>query len=317
MTEFVEVLFLLIAAAVGATTYIYSNDIVSKIADATMMGFITYATIQLMRGIYDSRKVKATVAKAIEIAEEGRRELSIARNVEASLDQVTSKLLQAHDIRNDLVRSCLVESINGFAKALTMETTGFQLEGEHLSLRLADVFWRKLFELQVNNRGKPLITRITHATAVDVWLTQDSTLILDHQRRFSLAGGRVVRILIDISPSIETLPTYIEVFNTMRGCGIDVFYLPVPGRNVPSDFLIVDDLKYALIWETRNPNRRLDYCRLHASEQDYNECLALWRPVWMQLLECDYDSLGYAIPDKMKEKPDEALRKLVETDELI
>jgi hypothetical protein len=312
MREIIEVIFLVIAAAVGATSYIYSNEIVSKITDATMMGFITYATIQLMRGVYGNRRVDAALAQAIDTVEQGRRELRVSRNVEASLDQVTSRLLQAHNIQNDLVRGCLVEAVNGFARALTIEETGFKLEGEHLSLRLTDVFWKKLFELQVNNKDKPLLVRITHATTVDIWLSADSTLILDHQRKFRIAGGRVVRILIDIAPSLESLPIYRKVFNLMKEYDIDVFYLPIPHRNVPSDFLIVDNLKFAMIWETKNPSRRLDYCKLHESEQEYNDCLALWRPVWKQLLECDYEGLGYDIPAEMKEKPDEALRMIVE-----
>jgi hypothetical protein len=171
-------------------------------------------------------------------------------------DGIYGTIGEAFAHQNTMVRRFLMGSIRESLRPLEISSDELVASSELFTRSLYGNFWDELLEEQERRGSKrPLQVYLSHASSISVFQddgAQDDLLV--SQEKFSVAGGKIRRVLIRNS-DLESKEDYEAVMTRMKSIETDVRLLDL-GNNkalrqeLTKDFLLVkiDGQPYVLEW---------------------------------------------------------------------
>ena len=199
------------------------------------------------------RDLSVSHAKILQLREAVVRDVQITREVHENLMKLS-----------DLVRQTGEATFKDYIQKFETEKAGFTVRGVHWSLRSYEIFWEYLVSSQeerANQGDDPLVTRITHSNALDLWSTTEGSHVINLQNKFCKAGGKIVRILM--MKNEDKRQEYVEIKKKMERAGVRVYILKItPGQlaDLAFDFLWVEPGGHVVKWYSGATGESLDRC---------------------------------------------------------
>ncbi|MEZ4941273.1 MAG: hypothetical protein R3D58_10405 [Saprospiraceae bacterium] len=242
---------------------------------AALIAFLVVYYLFIRKGISNEREEELNLLNEI------RNEQSMSKETLEKINNELSILIDnahnSHEIvkiikgQNERIRNLILhcaksgpfvgrfytQTMKKYHEEFSIESNGFVITNEYLSLIIYIQFWEYLVAQQkkipYNSSNSPIIARVVHSNTIHIWTNKHdkykefTNKLLRLQKEFVDAGGIIVRILI--GKTFEPDKAYKNVIALMRQYRIDIKYLQQSEYNkLDYDFVLLMDENMVLKW---------------------------------------------------------------------